>query len=164
MSTADATSPLHAYLAGLGPDGRGRRLDEVLGFSDDALERIHDYIQWLFPLPTRSMAQPGAPVLTEADIAAIRADDRAIANLRRAAERMLKFYDRTEWWLSRSDHNHLRISRILRSLRILVGEDAARSFHRAILTRHEKAGSPIDPHNLRYWAEAVGTDEARMPK
>ena len=58
----DTTGPLHAFLAGVGKDSRGRTVDDVLGLADGPLEYIHDYIQWLFPLSTRSMAQPGAPV------------------------------------------------------------------------------------------------------
>jgi hypothetical protein len=57
-------APLHAFLAGAGTDSRGRSIEWVLALSDDELESIHDYIQWLFPLQTRSGAQPLAPVLT----------------------------------------------------------------------------------------------------
>lgn len=156
MPDSPSSGPLHAFLANAGMDGRGRTLEDVLGFSDEDLEHIHDYIQWLFPLPTRSMAQPGAPVLSDAEIAAIRADERALANLRRAARRMRRFYESTDAWLSRQDHNHLRISRILQSLRLLAGDDEARAFYDAILTRHATAGSPIDPRNLGYWERAMG--------
>jgi hypothetical protein len=148
-------NPLHDFLTNTGTDNRNRSVAEVLAFSDDALERVHDYIQWLFPLPTRSSAQPDAPFLTGHEIAAIRADERARANLRRAAERMLLFYDRTQWWLAWNDHNHLRISRILQSLRLLVDEDAAQKFYDAIMARHRAAGAPVNPHNLRYWSEAL---------
>src|SRR4051794_17153937 len=120
-SMDDPTSPLRSYLAGTGRDGRGRTIDDVLAFSDDDLERVHDFIQWLFPLPTRSAAQPNAPVLSAADIAAIRSDEAALANLRRASERMLRFYRDTDFWLARDDHNHLRITRILHALRLLQG-------------------------------------------
>jgi hypothetical protein len=150
------SGPLHAFLANAGTDGRGRTLEDVLGFSDEALEHVHDYIQWLFPLPTTSMAQPGAPVLTNGEIAAIRADERALANVRRAARRMRRFYDSTDAWLSRHDHNHLRISRILQSLRLLAGDYEAQAFYEAVLARHSAAGSPVDPHNLDYWKRAMG--------
>jgi hypothetical protein len=36
--------PLHAFLAGVGRDGRGRLVADVLGFSDSELEDVHDYI------------------------------------------------------------------------------------------------------------------------
>ena len=155
MEAPQGTSPLHAFLAGRGEDGRGRTLEEVLALSDDELERVHDYVQWLFPLPTRSMAQPGAPVLTGESIEAIRADPQALANLRRAAERMLRFYEGTDGWLTSSDHNHLRITRILKSLRLLAGDAAARAFYDRVTARHRAAGSPIGPRNLAYWTEAL---------
>lgn len=147
--------PLHAYLAGLGRDGRGRSVEDVLAFSDERLEEIHDYIQWLFPLPTRSAAQPGAPVLTESAIAAIRADPKAVGNLERAAERMLRFYRDTDWWLTWQDHNHLRITRIIQSLRLLAGLPAAQRFHQAVLSLQEAAGAPVNARSLRFWSEAA---------
>ncbi|HEX2135151.1 MAG TPA: opioid growth factor receptor-related protein [Microvirga sp.] len=155
MTSGQGTNPLHAFLAGRGTDGRGRTLERVLAFSDDELERVHDYIQWLFPLPTRSMAQPDAPVLTGDAIEAIKADSQALANLRRAAERMLRFYEATDGWLTFSDHNHLRITRILKSLRLLAGDNAARAFHARVTARHRAAGAPINPRNLAYWSEAL---------
>ena len=155
MASLPSEGSLHAYLAGRGRDDRGRTLDEVLAQTDPDLERVHDYVQWLFPLPTRSMAQPGAPVLVPAEIEAIRADPQAVANLRRAAERMLRFYEGTSWWLAASDHNHLRITRILRSLRLLAGEEAARRFYERMMARHRAAGAPISRNNLAYWAEAL---------
>lgn len=147
--------PLHAYLAGDGRDGRGRLASDVLGFSDQQLEEIHDYIQWLFPLPTRSGAQPDAPVLTETEIEAIRKDERAKDILRQATERMLRFYRDTNWWLTPLDHNHLRITRIIKSLRLLVGPGAAQHFYQAILALHDAAGAPVNIRSLRFWAEAV---------
>ena len=97
--------------------------------SDGELEAYHDWVQWLFPLPTPSAAVPGSPVLTTSDIAAIRADPRAVATLERASERLMRFYKSTDHWLVRYDHNHLRISRIIQSLRLLVGPEAARRFY-----------------------------------
>lgn len=154
MSVSSAT-PLHAYLAGLGRDSRGRLAGDVLVLPDEQLEAVHDYIQWLFPLPDRSSAQPDAPVLTEAEIRAINADQRAAETLTRAAERMLQFYGRTNWWLRGHDHNHLRITRIIRSLGLLVGPAAAQDFHRAILTLHVAAGAPVNTRSLQFWDDAA---------
>ncbi|MFC4173798.1 opioid growth factor receptor-related protein [Microvirga sp. GCM10011540] len=155
MNVDRKSGPLHAYLAGSGTDGRNRTVEDILALPDEALERIHDYIQWLFPLPTRSMAQPNAPVLSEEEIAAIRADEQALANLRRGAARMRRFYEATDDWLTWSDHNHLRITRIIQSLKLLAGDAEARAFHDAVMARHEAAGSPVDPHNLGYWTRAL---------
>jgi len=147
--------PLHAFLSGSGRDARGRLVADVFRFSDEELERHHDYIQWLFPLPTRSAAQPGAPVLTSAEIEAIQADHRASDTLMKAMERMLRFYRETNDWLRWQDHNHLRITRIINSLRLLAGPDAACRFYEAILVLHDSAGAPVNHQSLRYWAEAA---------
>jgi hypothetical protein len=155
MNQTPKAGPLHAFLTGTGTDGRGRRAQDVLAFDDGRLEGIHDYIQWLFPLPTRSMAQPGAPMLTAAEAAAIRADPQARATLRQASVVMLGFYDRYDGWLTWGDHNHLRISRIVRSLNDLLGEDAAQAFYAAIMKRHDAAGRPVNPTSLRYWRAAL---------
>ena len=74
--------------------------------------------------------------------------------MRKALERMLKFYgfvfrgkevvveeERTFYqrhWVRRSDHNHLRITRILRSLRVLGLEDEAEEFFEALRRVYEK--------------------------
>lgn len=147
--------PLHAFLAGTGPDSRGRNIKDVLAFPDEQLETVHDYIQWLFPLPTRSAAQPSAPVLTEREIEAIRTDPAATRTLTQATERMLQFYRNSRWWLTWQDHNHLRITRIIRSLKLLMGAAAAERFYSAILELHAAAGSPINPRSLQFWAEAA---------
>ena len=154
--TEATAGPLHAFLAGVGRDGRGRLAADVLGFPDRDLEAVHDYIQWLFPLPTRSAAQPHSPILTPTEIAAIKADPRAVDTLKVATERMLRFYQDTSWWLSPHDHNHLRITRILHSLRLLVGPHEAIAFHKVILALNETAGAPVNTRSLHYWAEAAG--------
>src|SRR4051812_43432996 len=126
------TAPLLAFLAGRAPDGKGRMIEQVLGFSDRDIERHHDFIQWLFPLPTRSGAVPDAPILSPAETEAIRRDARLQQPIRRALDRMSDFYSRNDHWLVRHDHNHLRITRIIRSASLLLGNEPARSFHALI--------------------------------
>ncbi|TMJ38226.1 MAG: hypothetical protein E6G87_06875, partial [Alphaproteobacteria bacterium] len=60
------------FLTGEGHDHRGRFLADVLAFDNAILERSHDYIQWLFPLPEASRFSAGAPVLSHEEIALIR--------------------------------------------------------------------------------------------
>jgi len=45
-------------------DHRGRYRREIQEWPDDQLESVHDYIQWLFPLPEPSGFNVAAPVLT----------------------------------------------------------------------------------------------------
>jgi hypothetical protein len=150
--------PLHTFLVGRATDAAGRAIGDVLAFSDAELEARHDFIQWLFPLATPSAAVPWSPVLTEAEILAIRADPAAQENLAAAAARMTRFYDGNDHWLVRGDHNHLRITRIVASLKLLAGREAAADFLAAIEARVEAAGSPVNPTSRRYWRAALGAD------
>jgi hypothetical protein len=155
-SHSEPAGPLHAYLSGADLDSRRRSVQDVLGFSNHQLEVIHDYIQWLFPLPTRSAAQPDAPVLTTSEIEAISSDTRAQSVLLLAKDRMTRFYRETDEWLTGYDHNHLRITRIIQSLRILVSPEAARDLHGTILALHQAAGAPVNSRSLQFWQQAAG--------
>lgn len=150
-----ARADIHAFLSGQGRDSAGRTIDAVLAFDDRRLESVHNYIQWLFPLIEPSAAVPGSPVLDPADVAAIRADPDAVRNLDRATALMRGFYDRTAAWLVPHDHNHLRITRILRSLALLREPAAAEAFLRSILQRVDEAGSPVSSRSRAYWQAAV---------
>lgn len=150
------SGPVHAFLAGQGRDGAGRRLSDVLAFDDARIEGVHDFIQWCFPLPEASRAVPGAPVLTPAEAEAIRGDPAAQDGLKAATARMARFYDDTDGWLRPYDHNHLRITRILTALRDLIGPDAAQGFYDAVMKRVQAAGSPVNPDSLTYWKRALG--------
>ncbi|KAI1890856.1 hypothetical protein AGOR_G00157910 [Albula goreensis] len=97
------------------------------------LERVHSYIQWLFPLQEPGMNY-SARELTKKEIEVFRKDEEAKQRLVKSYELMLDFYgiqliDETTGEVQRSDnwqqqfynlnqntHNNLRITRILKSL------------------------------------------------
>jgi hypothetical protein len=148
------TSPVVAFLEGEGADARGRTVFDVLALDDAALERTHDYIQWLFPLDEPSAAVLDAPVLTPGDVKALRQSPLAPCALAAATDRMDIFYRRTTRWLRPHDHNHLRITRIIRSLRLLRGHEAADAFRDAILDRVAATQAPVSRLSLGYWMTA----------
>ncbi|SFG27230.1 opioid growth factor receptor-related protein [Methylobacterium gossipiicola] len=150
--------PIHAFLAGIGRDGAGRRLSDVLAFDEARIEGVHDFIQWCFPLREASRAVAGAPVLTRAEAEAIRADPVARAGLLAGRDRMMWFYATTTSWLRAHDHNHLRITRILHALRHLLGPEEARAFHAFVRDRNAEAGGPVNANTLDYWAKALAGD------
>src|SRR5258708_22407743 len=84
-------SRLVRFYRGEGTDTEGRLLHEIWGWSDDDLEEVHDFIQWLFPLAEPSRFNPDAPLLSEEDIAAFKADERLQGNLRTSFGRFLGF-------------------------------------------------------------------------
>ncbi|KAK8069989.1 hypothetical protein PG994_006605 [Apiospora phragmitis] len=57
-------------------------------------------------------------------------------------------------WVRRRDHNHLRISRILRSLRVLGLADEARAFFAALVWVFDTYGR-ISDDSMMFWRRAV---------
>lgn len=170
-----AESPLLAFYRGTGRDDSGRLLDEIRQWPDERLEYTHDYIQWMFPLRERSQFNAGAPVLDGATIAAFRSDDGLRAELRASLRCMLTFYglelhegavrrterfaERSREWVTAGNHNHLRITRILKSLMILGLAEEARAFYEClteICARERQRERPqISATTFAFWSDAV---------
>jgi hypothetical protein len=116
------------------------------GRDDEQWEAVHDFIQWLFPLPEASGFNFYAPMLTDEDIATFRGEERLRGNVRRSFRRFLAFVglvltedgqvvegpnfaSRAPDFWGRPNHNWLRTTRVLRSLRLLGLEWEARAFY-----------------------------------
>ncbi len=147
--------PIHAFLVGAGRDGSGRLIGDVFAFDDARIEGVHDFIQWCFPLAEASRAVPGAPVLDAFEAKAIREDVLGYSGVTVMMARMMTFYRDTRGWLRPYDHNHLRITRIIASVRDLVGVDEARTFHALVGALNKQAGAPINAESLAYWQRAL---------
>ena len=74
------------------------------------------------------MSVPGVPTLSKADIEAIRTSEVARANLQKSANWYLGFLQRNDHWIKAYDHNHLRITRAIKSLRLLLSKEIAERF------------------------------------
>ena len=160
-------------------DRRGRTRSSILAWSDDELEYHHDYIQLLFPLPEGSPFNPSAPVIDEATFNAFRSRLELQTQLRASLQRMLRFYgfqfasetadggdsqtlqvveglnypEASRNWVRRFNHNHLRITRILRSLRVLGLENEALEFFKALKRVYEDG--KIGQKSMMFWTRAI---------
>ena len=85
-------STLLAFYRGQSPDTQGRYIADIWSWDHRRLEMIHDYIQWLFPLPERSRFNPDAPLLTTADMAAFQDDPDLQARVLKSFDVMLGFF------------------------------------------------------------------------
>jgi hypothetical protein len=142
------------FLEGKTPDRRGRILAMLLQQTDDQAETTHDYIQWLFPLDEPSRSVNGAPVLTELEIGEIRDSSLAQANLARSAGWFLSFLERNNHWITNYNHNHLRITRVIKSLRLLASDEAADEFRDKVLALAGDNLNLVDKKARGFWAIA----------
>ena len=142
------------FLEGAIPDGLGRTLSMIMAFDDQAIESTHDFIQWIFPLDEPSRSHPGAPVLDLFEIEEIKSSEVALENLMQSADWYFGFLQRHDHWIRQYDHNHLRISRAIKSLRLLVSDEVADRYKAAILDFLGGNISAISERSRGYWLNA----------
>ena len=150
----EAAMALMEFLDGSAPDNRGRYISEIYSLNDQEIEGTHDFIQWIFPLREASRAVFNAPVLSEDEVREIQGNQAAQKNLAKSAEWYLGFLKRNKHWVAKYDHNHLRITRAIKSIRLLVGDREADSLRNEILETLGDARSQIDPKAVSFWMDA----------
>ncbi len=144
------------FYLGETPDDRGRLVTQIQGWGAAQLERVHDYIQWLFPLPEPSPVNPSAPVLDAETIAEFRGSEPLRAALLVSLRMMTRFYEDRQW-LTPGNHNLLRITRILRSTRLLGLEAESLAFFEDLQAIYATAAGrrAIGSTSFDYWRAAV---------
>ncbi|MBD2075991.1 hypothetical protein H6F86_19385 [Phormidium sp. FACHB-592] len=168
-------SQLVNFYLGQSPDTEGRKIESIWAWDDMWLEHEHTYIQWLFPLTEKSRFNPDAPVLTKVDIETFNASDDLKNRLLKSFKHLLRFYGlqyaedngaisvttaetfpaRRENWLNWGNHNHLRITRILTSLRLLGLDAYAQAFFQCLTQIYKTTSDAIDSRSYAYWKDAV---------
>jgi hypothetical protein len=167
--------PLVEFYSGRAPDHAGRFAHQIQHWPDETLEAVHDFIQWLFPLAEPSPVNPLAPVLDRETMQAFAAQPDLRQSLRVSFVRMLRFYgleidpgppaaikraanfpQRAAVWLHPGNHNHLRITRILKSLALLGLREDAEAFLECLEAIYAEAPGKISAASLRFWRAAIG--------
>jgi Opioid growth factor receptor (OGFr) conserved region len=164
-------SRLVEFYRGATPDTEGRTLADLWAFSDHDMEAVHDFIQWMFPLREPSRYNPHAPLVTDPDVAEFLADPALRDSLGHSFGRFLAFLGlaieggrvvegadfarKSEVWRD-PNHNWLRITRVLASLRMLGLEDEARAFFAFLESLRDGGTSGIDAGTFGYWKGAAG--------
>lgn len=148
---------LFNFYTGRDTDHRGRSFDDMMDMSDLELERSHDVVQWLFPLKEKSAHNPAAPLLDDETIQAILDNAIGYANLFLACQRFWKFLVQDDvdrpTWITRRNHNFLRITRIIKCYR-LFGEPVAESFYDLAMRYYQKFPDVIGQETMKFWQEA----------
>lgn len=134
----------------------GLFLEDVWKLPDHEIESRHDIIQWMFPTMTPSQAQPQSPYIHEEMLRTYQEDIVVRMNLITSTERYIQFLrDNTSIWAKQYDHNHLRITRVIESIRLLIGREQAKSFYSLVCTMNAVQGYPVNIQSTEYWKEAL---------
>jgi len=154
-----------------GIDPAGRTIFDMMDMTDQQLESNHDVIQWMFPLHERSSVNPDCPLVDHQSAQVLQesiyARQRMLAMIKRFG-RFLGFElneegqfvptpelaDNRENWHSPMNHNHLRITRVIRSLRLFGLENEAKAFHEAVRQSALEANCATE-RTLAYWKQAL---------
>jgi len=144
---------LHFLRGGKGAGGL--TLSDMLDMDDAAFELSHTHIQWMFPLPEESKAQPSSPVAALSDYDDIAASPVLRARMLASLGRFILFLDRTIAWRQAVDHNHLRITRAIRCLGWCGLNDVAYDFVEYVTG---EVGSIVPQKTVWYWEEALRRD------
>lgn len=136
------------------------------------LECNHSYIQWWFPLNEKSNHNHKAPILTEKDICEIQKNEMIKESIIYSFDVMLNFYglerkyETTQVrrknnykfikrrWIRNGNHNFLRITRILKCLKICGLEDYARGFYNELCNIYQE-NKFIIGKSINYWNDAI---------
>ena len=153
-----------------GSTDTGHTLQAIMGWSDDKLEACHDYIQWLFPTDQTSQFNPDAPVLSSTDRMAFQQILPLQGRLRDSYLLFLRFlgleeadglvrpsaanFGKRSVLFQVANHNWLRITRVIRSLRLLGLGCEARVFYDCLEWLHREHGWVSDD-TFRYWKQAA---------
>ena len=144
------------FLTNAEPDFKNRFLNDIWNFSDEDIEHTHDFIQLLFPLNEKSESVfHGYYLNTESSIINVKSNDLAKSNIVKSSKWFLSFLERNSHWRRRHDHNYLRITRIIKSLRLLVSDEEADIFYK-LFTELLDDGlkKKINPLTFFYWENA----------
>ena len=138
------------------PDFKNRFLNDIWYFSDEEIEHTHDFIQLLFPLNEKSESVfHGYYLKTNSAVIDIKSSDLAKNNIVKSSKWFLSFLRRNSHWRRRHDHNYLRITRIIKSLRLLVSDDEADTFYQLILNiLSEEDRLKINSETHEFWKSA----------
>lgn len=158
------------FILGNATDHRGRNIDDILSLEDFWLEHTHDYIQWLFPIPEAGRFNGFAPVLDHATREQFDRNQELQEQQLRSLDRMLKFlglvrrgttieaspelHPKHHIWLKKAGHNHLRITRIIRSLHYCHQTELAEAMQTSVISLGKSHGYVRD-ETLAYWLRAT---------
>ena len=154
------------YRGGIG-NQNGNTLSEILTWSKGWLEGDHDYVQWLLPSNETSQINGEAPTLTLEESQIFKEDKELQDKVKQSLVKFLWFLDfklvrddeqviiepvvEIPDWLKGFNHNMLRVTRLIKSLRLTGLEKYANAYYTALLPFKNK----VSINTWSYWQKAA---------
>ena len=147
------TTCIDFLLGEANPDGL--HVDEIMDMDSSTLEHKHGWVQWAFPTWERSRYNPEAPTLSRHELASVPPDELKLlrAVVLSLAQHYMDFLRTTSHWRHPNDHNHLRICRMLKCLRLFKLSEMAMEVY-AFAIR----GTSYSDETRRHWHDALHGD------
>jgi len=154
------------FYSGKSKNWCGYFIDDILSFSNNQLETTHNYIQWIFPTTEKSKFNKNAPIMTNEIIENFKNNPKCKENMLKCFEKMLNFYgltlenkcivkninykERSYNWIYLHHHNYLRITRILKSLKLFGFYEEYNDFLKVLKEIKDENKSQLDKA-YHYW-------------
>ena len=168
-------SDIISFYEGNKPDAAPYSLHEIWDLPILEIETSHDIIQWLFPLNVASNVNLDAPILTQDDINAFcfmssecdnyigsdneKHNNRAEllqTNLYGSSHMFMRFLHCTsDTWCKKNNHNHLRITRMIKCLMLLELEGDAKSLYLEVLLITKRYPNVDFSRAMSFWSKAA---------
>ena len=142
------------FLTHRGKDFKGKTLKDIWSFSDQEIENTHDFVQIIFPLnkPSQSVFH-GYFLDTDELVNKLKNNTQVKESILKSSKWFFSFLQRNMYWNRSHDHNHLRITRVIESLRLLVSDEEANTFYTNVLELIND-NNKINTTALNFWKNA----------
>ena len=150
------------------PTPEGLMFSDFCQYGYEQFEADHAWIQWILPTKDRSAFNINSPLLTDEDISTFKSDSVLIGNYIYSIYRVVDFFGMTvfkneviwqmpgnhknpKWWLDHFNHNFLRMTRLLESLKYMGYDEFALSILGLLEEYKDKYQNSFEEH----WKPAV---------
>jgi len=145
------------------PTPEGLMFSDFTWYDYQKMEADHAWVQWILPTKEPSAFNPDSPLLTDEDITLFKSDPVLIENYLFAVYHVMDFFDMVtmqgeacwkfydnrapkRWWLESFNHNFLRMTRLLTSLKFMGYDDLAKSIFHLLEEYRDTYPNSVEEH------------------